>query len=184
MSFDGTNCSLSSIYLSCVWSNLSEDIVVDNEAFIDLNPQQSNDWSLTLFTMFERCELQLTDALFKFADHLKRTITVSQLLGGSYSVTSSASSSSLAGMASSAGDDEEQLKKAALDKLATSSSSSASRRLDRMVNLSSNIVEKATNKMRINLINDDPGSLPLDKGFLDYIMDVRTLLFLFGKTIK
>lgn len=159
-----------SIYLSCVWSNLSEDIVVDNEAFTDLNPQQSNDWSVTLFNTLDKCDLELTDLLYKFADQLKRTITVSQLLRAATSSSNLAASSSSSQIAGSA--DDEQARKA-LDRLATAGSASGSRRIDRVVNLGSNIVEKATNRMKINL--NDETVLPLDKGFLDYIMDVRRI---------
>lgn len=141
---------------------------MDNEAFTDLNPQQSNDWSLTVFNVIEKCDLQLTDSLFKLYDGIKRTITVSQLLGG---VKSSSSNFSIASASNDDADD--QFKRATLDKLATSSSLTGSKRLDRVVNLSSNIVEKAANKMKTININDDL-QLPLDKGLLDYIMDVST----------
>lgn len=143
------------MYLSCVWSNLSEDLIVDSESFTDLNPQQSNDWSITLNNLLDKCSLQLTSLLYKFNDELKRTITVNQLLGNSSS-------------ASLLADADDAIKRAPLEKLAAGGSHS--RRLDQMVNLSSNIVEKATNKMKILNVND--ALLPLDKGFLDFIMDV------------
>lgn len=160
--------TLRSIYLSCVWSNLSEDIVVDNDAFTDLNPQQSNDWTITFFNVIEKCDLQLTDSLGKLNEGLKRTITASQLLGN---VKNSTSNTSISSATNISDDMNDQLKRATLEKLTASSSSTGSRRLDKMVNLSSNIVEKAANKMKTININDH-FPLPLDKGFLDYIMDV------------
>lgn len=88
------------------------------------------------------------------------------------------SSSSLASLASggvsSAIDETEQLKRSALDKLVTTAASTGSRRLDRVVNLGSNIVEKAT-KMKIINLNDETVP-PLDKTFLDFIMDVCALV--------
>jgi Rab3 GTPase-activating protein catalytic subunit len=61
----------------------------------------------------------------------------------------------------------EELKWASLQKLSTSKS--ATRRLDHVYNLSSNMMEKASNKMKSLNLNDV--NLPLDKGFLDFIMD-------------
>lgn len=144
---------ISSIYLSCVWSNLSEDIVVDSESFSDLNPQHSNDWSLTLNNICDKCDFQLSNFLNKYLEELKRTISVNQLVG---SATSSVVNS-----------DQESLAEEIKYKL---TSSSSARRLDKMYNLSSNLVGKATNRMRILNINEN--SLPLDKGFLDFIMGV------------
>lgn len=166
--------TLRSIYLSCVWSNLSEDIIVDNEAFSDLNPQQSNDWSITIFDFFEKCDIQLTKLLFKLNDGLKRTITVNQILGGMKSSTSNTS------IVSGANEDiDDQLKRVTLEKLTNSSSLTGSKRLDRVVNLSSNIMEKATNKMKIMNLNDDL-QVPLDQGFLDYIMDVCDFILFYN----
>jgi hypothetical protein len=62
----------------------------------------------------------------------------------------------------------EELKKSSLQKLTTSKS--ATRRLDRVYNLSSNMIEKATNKIKIGNLNEI--LLPLDKDFLDFIMEV------------
>ncbi len=92
--------------------------------------------------------------LTKFCEELKRTIGVNQLVGQASSANSSISSNmnQLA---------DEEVKRMALQKLTGS-------RLDQVYNLSSNIVEKATSRMRMLNIND--GLLPLDKGFLDFIM--------------
>lgn len=143
--------------MSCIWSNLSEDIVVDSESFTDLNPQHSIDWSVTLNNLCERCDYQLTNSLHKYFDEIKRTISVNQLVG-----------SAILSLSPEQENQNEELKQKSLQKL--TSSNSASRRLDKMYYLSSNIVEKASNKMKALNVNDN--SLPLDKGFLDFIMDV------------
>lgn len=135
--------------MSCVWSNLSEDIIVDNDSFSDLNPQHSNDWSIILNNNLEKCQFNLTSALEKYINESRKTISVSQLLG--------AMSSS-----SSAPDLNEELKQASLKKL-------TSNRID----LSANLMETAANKIKLLNLND-PTSLPLNKKFLDYVMDVRT----------
>ncbi len=119
-----------------------------------MNPQQSNDWSLTINNVCDKCNYQLTDLLLKFCEELKRTIGVNQLVGQASSANSSISSNM-----NQMADDE--VKRMALQKLTSS-------RLDQVYNLSSNIVEKATSRMRILNINDS--LLPLDKGFLDFIM--------------
>ena len=156
----------SSIYLSCVWSNLSEDIVVDSDTFSDLNPQQSNDWSITVNNVSDRCDLQLTSLLIKFSEEIKRTIGVNQLLGPALTAAAAPSSDNAT----------EELKWNSLEKLSAASSNPGTRRLDRVYNLSSAMMEKAANKMKLLSIND-PNYLPLDKGFLDFIMDVNINLF-------
>ena len=149
------------MYLSCIWSNLSEDIIVDNESFTDLNPQYSNDWSITISNIMDKCDLQLTNLLLKYTDELKRTISVTQLLGG---ISSSSSTSQLFDTQNS--NINEELKKSSLQKLTNAKSAI---RLDHVYNLSSNVMDLAANKMKALNLNDS--SLPLDKGLMEYIMD-------------
>ncbi len=156
---------------------MSEDIIVDSESFTDLCPQQSNDWSIIVNNLTERCDYQLTNLLSSFVEELKRTISVSQLIGTNNNNSSSNSNSSSQLQMSSNNESSGQFfdsttsdeaKIAATLQKMTSSKAS---RLDRVYNLSSNIVEKATNKIKILNLNDNT-YLPLDKGFLDFIMDV------------
>ena len=65
-------------------------------------------------------------------------------------------------------DINEELKKSSLQKL--TAGNSPMRRLDRVYNMSSNMLERATNKMKIANLNE--ALLPLDKDFLDFIMGV------------
>ena len=153
----------SSIYLSCIWSSLSEDIIVDSDSFSDLNPQQSNNWSITINNNCDKCDYQLTSLLSKFVDESKRTISVGQLLGSSMQ---SASANELAASSSSSNLNEE-LKQTSLNKL--SSARSTSKQLDRVYNMSSNMMEKATNRMKTINSNE---TLPLSKTLLDLLMDV------------
>ncbi|CAF0883999.1 unnamed protein product [Brachionus calyciflorus] len=156
LSFGSIQDCVDSIYLSCIWSNLSEDIIVDSESYSDLNPQHSNDWCITLNNLLDKCEYQLTSSLYKYLDELKRTISVSQLIGPT-------------GLSINSNMDPqvEELKNKSLQKL--TSSSSAARRLDKMYFVGSNIVEKATSRMKA--LNTSENQLPIDKGFLDFIMD-------------
>lgn len=145
--------------MACTWSNLSEDIIVDSDSYNDLNPLHSNHWTITLNNILDKCEYNLSNALNQYLNELKRTITVAQLIGQA--------NLNLAQDLST-----EELKQKSLQKL--TSSGSAVRKLDQMYNIGSNIMEKATNKMKILNIND--ASLPIDKGFLDFIMDVSQFL--------
>jgi len=95
----------------------------------------------------------MTNTLNKFIEESKRTISVHQLIG-----VHSSQSSSQEGVIGS-----EAVKQASLNKLAAVGS-------HRVYNMSSNIVEKAANKMKILNINDS--LLPLDKKVLDFIMNV------------
>jgi Rab3 GTPase-activating protein catalytic subunit len=149
------------MYLSCIWSNLSEDIIVDNESFTDLNPQYSNDWSLTISNIMDKCDLQLTNLLLKYTEELKRTISVAQLLGG---LSSNSSTTQLFDVQNS--NINEELKKSSLQKLTNAKSAI---RLDHVYNLSSNVMDLAASKMKALNINDS--SLPLDKGLMEFIMD-------------
>ena len=149
--------------MSCIWSSLSEDIIVDSDSFSDLNPQQSNNWSITINNNCDKCDYQLTNLLSKFFDESKRTISVGQLLGSSMQ---SASTNELA-LSSSSSNLNEELKQASLNKL--SSARSTSKQLDRVYNMSSNMMEKATNKMKTINSNE---TLPLSKSLLDLLMDV------------
>ena len=135
--------------------------MVDSDSFSDLNPQQSNDWSITVNSVSDRCDLLLTNLLLKFADEIKRTIGVNQLLGPALSAAAGVSSENV----------NEELKWNSLEKLSAASTLAGTRRLDRVYNLSSAMMEKAANKMKALSLND-PNYLPLDKGFLDFIMDV------------
>jgi len=100
----------------------------------------------------------MTNTLNRFLEECKRTISVHQLIGSQTSQT--------------VGQDgdlaSETVKQASLSKLAAVGSQS--QRLDRVYNMSSSMVEKAANKMKILNINDS--LLPLDKRTLDFIMDV------------
>jgi hypothetical protein len=164
-----------------VWSNLSEDLVTDSDSYADLNPQHSNDWSIIVNTMCDRCDIQMSATLAKFVDELKRTIGVNQLINASIvqqqqTISPSSSSSTLDAAANS---DASQL----LDKISTSKMPAATRSLDRVYNLSSSMMEKASNKMKSKLVGasaSDNYSLPLDKRFLDYIMDVSKPKFQFA----
>jgi hypothetical protein len=127
---------------------LSEDIIVDNDSYSDLNPHNSNEWGITLNNNIEKCDFKLINALNKYIDESRKSIGVSQLIG-------SMSSSSLASNIS------EELKQSSLKKLTS----------NRVMDLSANMMETAANKMKMLNIND-PTILPLDKPFLDYIMNV------------
>ncbi len=70
----------STIYLSCIWPSLSEDMIVDSETYTDLDPLQSSDWSISL-SCIDDVELQLSNTLQKFNEQSKRTISVSQIIG-------------------------------------------------------------------------------------------------------
>jgi Rab3 GTPase-activating protein catalytic subunit len=129
---------------------------VDSETFTDLSPQQSNEWSLTVNNVCDKCNFQLTDMLSNFCEELKRTIGVTQLVGQASASANSSIGSNMNQLAV-----DEEYKRMALQKLTSSP-------LDQVYNLSSNIVEKATNRMRMLNVNDS--LLPLDKGFLDFIM--------------
>jgi hypothetical protein len=99
----------------------------------------------------DQCEYQLTTSLNKYLEELKRTISVSQLVGMASINLNQSTDAQI-----------EELKQ----KL--TSSSSAARKLDKMYYMSSNIVEKATRALNTNNENQ----LPIDKGFLDFTMDV------------
>ena len=111
---------------------------------------------MTINTSLDKCEFQLTSLLISYIEELKRTIGINQLIVNSGENFSSTS------------DPNEELKKISLEKL--TSSKSGIRRLERVYNFSSNMIEKATNKIRITNLNDI--MLPLDKEFLDFIMEV------------
>ena len=145
--------------MSCVWSNLSEDIVTDSESFCDLNPQQSNDWSITINNMMDKCDLRLTRLLERYVDEMKRTISVGQLLGSS--------SGSMPGAGVGGGLDpaytlNEELRRSSLQKLTKSANSSIS------VGVSSSGSNLAS---KIKILNINDTQLPLDRGFMDYILD-------------
>ena len=142
--------------MSCIWPNLSEDLIVDNDSYSNLNPLQSPEWALTVNSICDKCDFQLTNSLIRFLDEMKKTVSINQVLGAQF--IQSPSSNNL----------NEDLKKASLNKL---TSKPVNRQIDRVYNLSSNMMEKASNKMK-NLNMNDPYNLPLDKGFLDFIMDV------------
>lgn len=140
--------------MSCVWSNLSEDIIYDSDSYSDLNPIRSSDWTITLNTICDKCDMQLTNLLENFIEETKRTISVAQIIG-----TNDKSSDE---------NGDEELKRASLNKLAAAGS--GSKKLDQVYNMSSNIVNRAADRMKVLSIND--ALLPLDKDVLDYIMDV------------
>jgi hypothetical protein len=149
-------CIYSSIYLSCVWSNLSEDIVTDSESFCDLNPQQSTDWSITINNMMDKCDMRLARLLERYTDEMKRTISVGQLLvtntstatigGGAVGVLDTATTTLL----------NEELRRTSLQRLTKSSGDSGT-------NLAS----------KINLLTLNDAQLPLDKGFMEFILDCK-----------
>lgn len=114
--------------------------------------------------MIEKCDLQLTNSLNKLNDNLKCTITVNQQLGGLKPSKSNLS-------VTTSGDTDEYAKRATIEKLSMSANTSGSKQLDSVVNLGSNIVDKATSKIKTISLNDNL-QLPLEKEFLDYIMDV------------
>lgn len=88
----------------------------------------------------------------------KRTISVHQLIGSPSNMSNSEVDPGV----------NEGLKQLSLQKL--SSAGNKGKKLNRMYDASSNIVEKATSKI-VNLNMADT-YLPLDKMTLDYIMDV------------
>ena len=160
---------IDSVFLSCVWSNLSEDIIYDSDSYSDLNPIRSNDWTITLNTICDKCDMQLTNLLENFIEETKRTISVAQIIGSKEKSQNDTS--------------DEELKKASLNRLA--SVGSGSKKLDQVYNISTNIVNRAADRMKVLNIND--ALLPLDKEILDYIMDVgefsiSTFFFVLSKT--
>lgn len=156
---------IDSIYLSCVWSNLSEDIIYDSDSYSDLNPIRSSDWTITLNTICDKCDMQLTNLLENFIEETKRTISVTQLIGAKEKFTDESG--------------EEELKRASLNKLAAAGS--GSKKLDQVYNMSSNIVNRAADRMKVLSIND--ALLPLDREVLDYIMDVSQTKQIFALDI-
>jgi len=123
----------------------------------------------------DKCEFQLTSLLTSYIEELKRTISVNQLIANSSAAIAKSDNfaapnaqPTLPTSFSTSDHLNEELKKSSLQKL--TSSKSATRRLDRVYNLSSNMIEKATNKIKIGNLNDV--LLPLDKEFLDFIMEV------------
>jgi Rab3 GTPase-activating protein catalytic subunit len=134
----------------CVWSNLSEDIIVDNETYSDLNPTHSNEWSLILNNNIDKCDFKLINSLNKFIDESKKTISVNQLIGG----TMMTASNSI----------DDDLKQSSLKKLTSSNL--------RVLDISSNMIETAAIKMKNLQLNNNEinQQLPLDKKFLDFIM--------------
>ena len=123
----------------------------------------------------DKCEFQLTSLLTSYIEELKRTISVNQLIANSSAAIATSDNlaapnaqTTLPTSFSTSDHLNEELKKSSLQKL--TSSKSATRRLDRVYNLSSNMIEKATNKIKIGNLNDV--LLPLDKEFLDFIMEV------------
>lgn len=135
----------------CVWSNLSEDIIVDNETYSDLNPTHSNEWSLILNNNIDKCDFKLINSLNKFIDESKKTISITQLIGGTM-LTSGSNSI------------DDDLKQSSLKKLTSSNL--------RVLDISSNMMETAANKMKNLQLNNNEinQQLPLDKKFLDFIM--------------
>jgi hypothetical protein len=121
----------------------------------------------------DKCEFQLTSLLTSYIEELKRTISVNQLIANSSAAIATSDNltapTTLPTSYSTSDHLNEELKKSSLQKL--TSSKSATRRLDRVYNLSSNMIEKATNKIKIGNLHDV--LLPLDKEFLDFIMEVR-----------
>ena len=138
-----------------MWSNLSEDIIVDNDSYSDLNPQNSNEWAITLNNNIEKCDFKLINVLSKYIDESRKSIGVGQLIG---SMSSSSSTSNLS----------EELKQSSLKKLTS----------NRVMDLSVNMMETAANKMKMLNLND-PTILPLDKPFLDYIMNVYIYIYIY-----
>ena len=121
----------------------------------------------------------MTSLLLSYIEELKRTISVNQLIAASstaantsttdiYAMYSTNNTTTTTTASLSSDQLNEELKKSSLQKLTTSKS--ATRRLDRVYNLSSNMIEKATNKIKIGNLNEI--LLPLDKDFLDFIMEV------------
>ena len=121
----------------------------------------------------------MTSLLQSYIEELKRTISVNQLIAASstaantsttdiYAMSSTNNTTTTTTASLSSDQLNEELKKSSLQKLTTSKS--ATRRLDRVYNLSSNMIEKATNKIKIGNLNEI--LLPLDKDFLDFIMEV------------
>lgn len=88
----------------------------------------------------------------KFVSQSKKSISVSQLLG---SMTPSYSLSDL----------NEEMKQTSLKKLTS----------NRVMDLSANMMESASNKMKFLNLND-PSNLPLDKKLLDFVMHVKYFL--------
>jgi len=134
--------------LSCSWCNLSEDIVVES----DLSPQQSNDWSLIVDNVMDKCDYKLTTLLSKYHDQLRKTIGINQLLN----------------LKASESNEFGQTARASLRKLMQPKSKV--QQLDQLVSMSSNVMNQVT--LRIpRMPSVDDFTLPLDKQMLDYLMD-------------
>lgn len=122
---------------------------MDNDSYSDLNPQNSNEWAITLNNNIDKCDFKLINSLGKFIDESRKSIGVGQLIG-SMSASSSVGSNL-----------SEELKQSSLKKLTS----------NRVMDLSANMMETAASSMKMLNLND-PTILPLDKQFLDYIMNV------------
>ena len=120
--------------------------------------------SLIIHNQFDKCQFQLSNLLEKFIEELKRTIGVNQLLG------TSINSSVISGSTNNNENFDcvnEELKRSSLKKLTSKT------KIDHVYDLSTNIVEKATSRIKVINLNEE--QLPLDKSFLDFIMNVRKI---------
>jgi Rab3 GTPase-activating protein catalytic subunit len=134
--------------LSSSWCNLSEDIVVES----DLSPQQSNDWSLIVDGVMDKCDYKLTKLLSIYYEQLRKTIGINQLLNLKGSESNEFTKSA----------------RASLEKLIQPKSKVE--QLDQLISKSSNVMNQVTLPIpRMSSVDDF--TLPLDKQTVDYLMD-------------
>ena len=75
---------VSDLNLSCTWPSLSEDMIVENHIYSDLDPLQAPQWSVRI-NMTEDCVCLLGDYLREFFSLCNRTETTDDLLGSKIS---------------------------------------------------------------------------------------------------
>ncbi|ESP04825.1 hypothetical protein LOTGIDRAFT_211630 [Lottia gigantea] len=71
---------ISELNLSCTWPSLSEDMIVENNVYSDLDPLQAPQWSVKL-TMTEDAQCLLGEYLREFLKLSQHTETTDELLG-------------------------------------------------------------------------------------------------------
>ncbi|XP_052237519.1 rab3 GTPase-activating protein catalytic subunit-like isoform X2 [Dreissena polymorpha] len=78
--FGAVEDPVSALNLNCTWPSLSEDMIVENQAYSDLDPMQAPHWSVRI-QMTENPQCLLGDYLTRFLALCHRKETLEQLLG-------------------------------------------------------------------------------------------------------
>nr|XP_006816405.1 PREDICTED: rab3 GTPase-activating protein catalytic subunit-like [Saccoglossus kowalevskii] len=81
--FGAVEDPVSELHLATTWPSLSEDMIVDNDVYSDLDPIQAPQWSVRI-RMMEKPQCLLGEYLGDFGKLCKRSESVEQLLGRSF----------------------------------------------------------------------------------------------------